>query len=84
MKTGARLNNIQVLRAFAAIAVAVFHTGFVVPSWYAVGSFGVDVFFVISGYIMARILDPADGASGGTISSVTVFCASSHPTGSSL
>jgi len=65
MKTGARLNNIQVLRAFAAIVVAVFHTGFVVPSWHAVGSFGVDVFFVISGYIMARILDPADGASGG-------------------
>jgi exopolysaccharide production protein ExoZ len=59
MKTTTKLNNIQVLRAFAAIAVVVFHTGFSFPYMRPFGSFGVDVFFVISGYIMARILDPS-------------------------
>jgi peptidoglycan/LPS O-acetylase OafA/YrhL len=64
MKTTTKLNNIQALRAFAAVAVAVFHTGYALPSMRRVGSFGVDIFFVISGYIMARILDsgtPSDG-----------------------
>ncbi len=51
-----KINNIQALRAFAAIAVASFHTGFSFPFMRPFGSFGVDVFFVISGYIMARIL----------------------------
>jgi peptidoglycan/LPS O-acetylase OafA/YrhL len=63
MKTTAKLNNIQVLRAFAAAAVVVFHTGFAFPLLRPFGSFGVDVFFVISGCIMARILDPASGSS---------------------
>ncbi len=53
-----KLNNIQVLRAFAATVVVVFHTGYTLPGLHPFGSFGVDVFFVISGYIMARILDP--------------------------
>jgi exopolysaccharide production protein ExoZ len=57
MKTKTKLNNIQALRAFAAVGVAVFHTGYAFPSMRRVGSFGVDVFFIISGYIMARILD---------------------------
>ncbi len=57
MKTNSKLNNIQVLRAFAALSVVVFHTGFVFPHLKIFGSYGVDVFFVISGYIMARILD---------------------------
>ena len=34
-----------------------FHTGYVWPTNHKVGSFGVDIFFVISGYIMARICD---------------------------
>jgi len=60
MKTTTKLNNIQLLRAFAAVTVVVFHTGYVFPGMRRpFGSFGVDVFFVISGYIMARILDPA-------------------------
>ena len=63
MKTTVKLNNIQVLRAFAAVAVVVFHTGYVFPFLRPFGSFGVDVFFVISGYIMARILDPASDSS---------------------
>jgi exopolysaccharide production protein ExoZ len=58
-----KLNNIQVLRAFAAVAVVVFHTGFAFPLMRPFGSFGVDVFFVISGYIMARILDPQSSSS---------------------
>jgi peptidoglycan/LPS O-acetylase OafA/YrhL len=63
MKNTSKLNNIQVLRAFAAVAVVVFHTGFAFPGMHQFGSFGVDVFFVISGYIMARILDPAHNSS---------------------
>jgi exopolysaccharide production protein ExoZ len=64
MKTTTKLNNIQVLRAFAALIVVVFHTGYTLPFMVRpFGSFGVDVFFVISGYIMARILDPASSSS---------------------
>jgi exopolysaccharide production protein ExoZ len=63
LKTTTKLNNIQVLRAFAATAVVVFHTGFAFPFMRPFGSFGVDVFFVISGYIMARILDPESESS---------------------
>jgi peptidoglycan/LPS O-acetylase OafA/YrhL len=63
LKTTTKLNNIQALRAFAAIAVVVFHTGFAFPFMRPFGSFGVDVFFVISGYIMARILDPESDSS---------------------
>jgi len=63
MKTTTKLNNIQALRAFAAFAVVVYHTGFLFPHMHLVGSFGVDVFFVISGYIMARILDPESDSS---------------------
>jgi peptidoglycan/LPS O-acetylase OafA/YrhL len=58
-----KLNNVQVLRAFAAVAVVIFHTGFAFPFMRPFGSFGVDVFFVISGYIMARILDPQSSSS---------------------
>ncbi len=63
MKATTKLNNIQVLRAFAATAVVLFHTGFAFPFMRPFGSFGVDVFFVISGYIMARILDPESDSS---------------------
>ena len=63
LKNTTKLNNIQILRAFAAMAVVVFHTGFAFPWMRPFGSFGVDVFFVISGYIMARILDPESDSS---------------------
>jgi len=49
--------TIQALRAYAAIAVVVFHTGFVVDHLNPAGAFGVHVFFVISGYIMTGICE---------------------------
>ena len=52
-----KLNNIQLLRAFAALDVVICHCRFGV-SFLKLTPFGVEVFFVISGYIMARILDP--------------------------
>ena len=52
-----KINNIQALRAYAAMAVVVFHTGFAFPHMLHMGKFGVDIFFVISGYIMARICE---------------------------
>jgi exopolysaccharide production protein ExoZ len=50
-----KINNLQALRAYAALAVVIFHTGFIFPHMQQMGKFGVDIFFVISGYIMARI-----------------------------
>jgi exopolysaccharide production protein ExoZ len=44
--------TIQYLRAVAAIAVLVHHLSFGKGDWFPAGSFGVDIFFVISGLIM--------------------------------
>jgi exopolysaccharide production protein ExoZ len=44
--------TIQYLRAFAALAVLVHHLSYDNGDWFAVGSFGVDIFFVVSGFIM--------------------------------
>ena len=52
-----KINNLQALRAYAAVAVVIFHTGFIFPHMQQMGKFGVDIFFVISGYIMARICE---------------------------
>ncbi len=46
------LHNLQVLRAYAAISVAYFH---LFTPVFNVGRFGVDVFFVISGFIMSLV-----------------------------
>ncbi len=43
--------NIQAIRAFAALSVVVFH----LPLNGKVGSYGVDIFFVISGFLMPFI-----------------------------
>ncbi len=56
-RTQEKINNLQALRAYAALAVVVFHTGYIIPGEHAFGSFGVDIFFVLSGYIMARICE---------------------------
>jgi exopolysaccharide production protein ExoZ len=52
-----KINNLQALRAYAAVAVVIYHTGFIFPHMEQMGKFGVDIFFVISGYIMARICE---------------------------
>src|SRR5260221_10484644 len=46
------INNVQVLRAYAALSVAYFHL--FTPA-FNVGRFGVDIFFVISGFIMSQV-----------------------------
>lgn len=48
--------DIQILRGVAVLLVVLFHLGI---SGVASGFLGVDVFFVISGYLMARMYDPA-------------------------
>ena len=45
--------DINGLRAFAVIAVVLFHFN---PSWVPGGFAGVDVFFVISGFLMTGII----------------------------
>jgi exopolysaccharide production protein ExoZ len=56
-----RLRSVQVLRGIAAGGVALMHAHFLgvadplKPHWTQVGAAGVDLFFVISGFIMATI-----------------------------
>lgn len=52
--------EIDGLRAVAVVPVVLFHAGY---SWFRGGFVGVDVFFVISGYLITRIL-LADDAAG--------------------
>jgi exopolysaccharide production protein ExoZ len=47
------LKSLQILRAVAATGVVYFHIG-AVPLF---GSFGVDIFFVISGFVMAMVVE---------------------------
>lgn len=49
---GSNLSSLQILRGIAAISVVYLHIG-ALPSF---GSFGVDIFFVISGFVMAMIV----------------------------
>ena len=53
--------EIDGLRAVAVVAVVVFHA---VPSWLPGGFVGVDVFFVISGYLITSLLAAEHGATG--------------------
>ena len=50
-------NDIQALRALAVTAVVLYHMN---PAWLPGGYLGVDVFFVISGFVITQLLlDPA-------------------------
>ncbi len=48
------LVSIQYIRAIAALGVVIFHFGFTInrPNFFIVGKAGVDLFFIISGFIM--------------------------------
>ena len=52
-----KINNVQALRGFAALLVVFGHTEFALPGMRPFGTFGVDIFFCISGFIMAMIVD---------------------------
>jgi exopolysaccharide production protein ExoZ len=47
-----KLHGIQYLRAFAALAVVAFHAAERTGGHFTIGAAGVDVFFVVSGFIM--------------------------------
>lgn len=51
------LYSIQYLRAIAALAVVVFHAGERSGMHFTIGAAGVDIFFVVSGFIMMAISD---------------------------
>jgi peptidoglycan/LPS O-acetylase OafA/YrhL len=50
---GAKRTDIEGLRGFAVLIVVAFHCGF---PWLAGGFIGVDVFFVLSGYLITALL----------------------------
>ena len=52
MTTNLRL-ELQVLRALAVLAVVVYH---LYPNWVPTGLLGVDVFFVLSGYLITSLI----------------------------
>ena len=54
-------SDIEVLRCLAVVAVVLFH--FNIP-FFSGGYVGVDVFFVISGYLVARMVTPSVPAGG--------------------
>ena len=50
---GTRVAPLDGMRAFAVVAVILYHAD---PGWAAGGYFGVDVFFVLSGYLITTLL----------------------------
>ena len=60
--------DVQVLRGLAVLAVVAYHARVLLPG----GFVGVDVFFVISGFVIGRVL-LARASSTGTVSSLQSF-----------
>lgn len=67
------LKSLQILRALAAISVVYFHIGIVThrKSIPIFGSFGVDIFFTISGFVMAMIVANGQSAQSFAVSRLT-------------
>lgn len=59
-RTAGLRRDIQGLRTLAVLLVVVFHTGFALPG----GFIGVDVFFVLSGFLIVGLLDREVDRSG--------------------
>jgi len=53
-----KLHSLTVLRAIAATSVIFFHV--MMPTGHAFGKFGVDIFFVLSGFVIALVMDNPD------------------------
>jgi exopolysaccharide production protein ExoZ len=62
-----RLNSIQYIRATAALSVLIFHSLESSASRFPVGAAGVDVFFVVSGYIMGSLMSAEETKPGSFI-----------------
>ncbi|HWD55008.1 MAG TPA: acyltransferase family protein [Acidimicrobiales bacterium] len=69
MAQRSRRSDIQGLRAVAILAVVAFHAGLPVPG----GFVGVDVFFVISGYLITQLLWEELSAEGGRLSFASFY-----------
>lgn len=60
--TKCNLKSLQILRAIAATSVVYFHIGATSVAYFQIraiplfGSFGIDIFFVISGFVMAMVI----------------------------
>ena len=74
------LISIQYLRAFAALAVVLFHACQWADINFDIGAGGVDVFFIISGFLMWRITD----VPGAAPSAGLRYAGRLPPTGDSL
>ncbi|MDP3330590.1 MAG: acyltransferase [Methylococcaceae bacterium] len=63
-KNKSELKSLQILRAVAATSVVYFHIGSAASTSINIpvfGSFGVDIFFVISGFVMAMVVSNGQG-----------------------
>lgn len=67
-----KLGSLQILRAIAAVSVAFYHLNYDhsnnLPSF---GSFGVDIFFVLSGFVMAMVVERGEAPGAFLIARLT-------------
>jgi len=71
-KLNGNLKTLQILRAVAATSVVYYHIGVVpVDAIPVFGSFGVDIFFVLSGFVMALVISNGQTPTSFAINRVT-------------